>query len=528
MQQWLREHRFFLLGWIAVAALIAPALRFAFISWDDEMLITLNPMLHAPLFTSVWHAWTSYDPELYVPLTTMSYLFDRVLWGFSPMGFHATNLALHLLNVCLVYILLLRLPLQRSIATVAALLWAIHPLQVESIAWVSARKDLLAGAFALGSCLLFLHARQRGTYPVGSLLLFACGLLAKVSVAPLPMLLLLKDLHQKRSWRIMSRSLLPFFLLAILFALIAVGGKAQHLEVLTFSETILLSVHALSFYVSKLLWPSPLSIAYPVTLPISGDDPRIFLSIIALVVMVALLWQWRRSGAWRAWTWYGVWLLPSFLSFNRAGHLSYGSDHYAYLALLGLIVFGVVCVHHLLRSTPGWRLPIAAAVLLCSSLLFSLRLPAWQTSETLYRSALAAFPNEAFLHYNLGVDLARTKRLAEAKEALVRATELDPGFSEAWSNLASVCSALEEWDDAWRAVEHAIRANPSNAHAYNMRGVLLLQEQEYRAAIADFKRAITLLPDFALAYRNLGDALGKLGRYEEGLNALQKAHMLEQ
>ncbi|NOS68019.1 MAG: phospholipid carrier-dependent glycosyltransferase, partial [Candidatus Peribacteraceae bacterium] len=224
-----RERALFIAGIVVLLAIIYGRSLFNdFVFWDDPDLILDNPFIRGLTPQNVVHAFSTYDPDLYVPLTTVSYQVNYVLGGLQPFIYHLTNLLLHAGSSILVGWIALRLSGKKSIALVTALLFAVHPVNVETVAWVSARKDVLSGFFfllSLGSFLRWRTDDDRRWY-VLALASFLFGLLSKVSILGLPFLLLLSDWHASRKFTKNSLlSSLPFFLLSIVFGYVAVFGK---------------------------------------------------------------------------------------------------------------------------------------------------------------------------------------------------------------------------------------------------------------------------------------------------------------
>lgn len=523
----IRRHGLLLLILVIIIATYAMSLRYGFVSWDDEMLVVSNDLLRQPFLHIVVKAFTSYEPELYAPLTTLSYAIEYKLFGLQPFVFHADNLLLHLINVVLIYLIILRVTGKKLLSLLTVFLWGLHPLNTETVVWISARKDLLATVFALGSVLTYLRAREDHRYPWVSIVLFLCGLLAKVAIAPLPLVLFLYDWVHHRSIREILHRTAPFFAAAFVLVIVAVFGKDQNFGSLSIVETLLLSAHAIWFYLIKLLYPIPLLIAYPVELPIDWLEMRYLLSISVFIIALIALWVFRRYrfvlvGA----AWYLLFLLPSFASFNRAGEISYASDHYSYLAIIAplSLIAGLIDFVLTKKKIIGY-IVISGLTVALVTLTFRQSMM-WSSSERLYATASEQYPDTAFLHYNLGVGYAREKRWEEAETSLKTAHALKPSDANVLNNLGMAYRAMGKPIEAHAAFTNAVAADPLNPAPYNNRGSMFLDEGKIDEAIADLKRAVELNPDFSLAWRNLGAAYGKKGMYEEGLEAFERAKEL--
>ena len=299
-----------------------PVLRSDYVAYDDELLLVDNVKAQGVTWENVKQAFTTYDPELYIPLTILSYQVEYSIigWWNSAVS-HGVSLAIHLMNVLLVY-WLMRLLLQNSpfAAFAVALLWAIHPLNVEAVAWAAARKDLLSGFFFLCTLILYLRSLRLTSY-----VSFLLGLLAKVSIAPLPLVLFLLEwfIHPllfKGEGRVrVLRRISPYFLLSLLFVVIALLGKKA--QVHTLGTTLLAPFIAIPFYLQKLFIPTGLSILYPFTEDLSLAHPSVLLGILVVGGIAGLVWwslRWTRSIACAL----GIFLLllaPSFLNVARRG-----------------------------------------------------------------------------------------------------------------------------------------------------------------------------------------------------------------
>ncbi len=468
----------------------------------------------------VGKAFTSYDPELYAPLTTLSFGLQYKVFGLWAPAYHAFNLLLHLGNAVFVFLILGRLTGKQKVAFACALLWAIHPLNVEAVTWISARKDLLASCFALASILAYLHDRKGW-----SAVLYVLGLLSKVSIVPLPFALLLLDWHRGRDLKRSLKDQGPLFLVAAVFVFIAFMGKTRGIAALSFGDTFLLAIQSTWFYLWKLIAPVSLSILYP---PSASHAPVILSAIASVAACALIAWALRKKmpAIPFAAGWYVCFLLPSFASFVRAGRVSVAVDHYAYLAILAPLALITLFIDRLATNRRTYGAAIA-----CLSLALAygsyLRMTEWRSSEALYASAIRLSPQEAVLHYNLGVEYSVQSRWDEAIGSYRSAIAADPAYDSAMSNLAILLSARGETEEARALLEKAIALNPKNANAYNNRGSMLLDEGNVEAAIRDFQTAIRLDETNVKAHRNLGAAYGKKGMYREGLLEFKRALELD-
>ncbi|NOS66822.1 MAG: hypothetical protein HOO67_00410 [Candidatus Peribacteraceae bacterium] len=423
----------------------APFVGNAFVSLDDNYLIYANPAVQNFTWSNLVHVFTSYDPQLYIPLTFVSWQINALVFGMNAWAFHVVNLLLHCANVVLVLLILRRLSGSLFIAGFAAALFAIHPIQTEAVLWAASRKDLLSGLFFLLSTHAYLRYREHDwirKWLLWSIVFFALGLLSKVSVITLPVWLLGIDWLQKRRIdRQMFLEKIPYVILAVIFGMIAVYGKSRVLGSSGSLVNVLLPAKSAVFYLQKFFYPVGLSVIYPY----SGQASFLMefaLSIgIILALMVTALIFFRGKN--RLITFgiatYFLLLTPSFTTFWKNGFLYFASDRYVYLASIGFFVI----VALLLRCLYGILKPTGVHVLSC--VIIVLLVPVswaqssvWSSTEALYRNVVLFYPDSVMAQTNLGLELQLTGNLKEARERYVRAMELDPHSVHAYFNLASL------------------------------------------------------------------------------------------
>ncbi len=529
------------LGLIVVAVALAvfgPHVGNEFVTLDDGLLIYKNVAIQELTPRSLWKIVSSYDPELYVPLTLFSFQLNHFFFGLSPLTYHLVNLLLHVGSAYLVCVIMERLTGRKLFAFLIALLFAIHPIQIETVLWAAARKDALSSFFFFLSVFLFIRWRQEDK-PLsywGSVLAFALGLISKVSIIVLPLILILLEWRNgtwewKKSWK----SIAPFFALSIFFGLVALGGKSANISSLTFLDTILLSCQSTMFYLSKIFWPSNLSVIYPQEAPISFSSISFLLSILGVVALAAVAWLTRnrfRDVSFGI-LFYLLLLVPSFSTFWKNGFIFFASDRYAYIACIGL--FFAVCSlvapqlsGHIVRNIE--RMVAVVAVLLIATLagIAHVHGYTWKNSESLYLNVLRTYPNSAMAHNNLGDVLEKLGRHEEAEARFRKAAELDPLLMFARFHLGEVHRARGEFDAAKAEFEKAIaivdkkeRLNLDELGPYYVMAQLYDQLQDTETAIFWYKQAIAKGPDFGEPYYNLGLQYQKTGRSAEAIQAFQ-------
>jgi len=492
---------------LITAAAYAGVAQCGFI-WDDDLRVSENPTLRSLAgLHRIWFETAS--NKQYYPLVFTSFWIEYRLWGADPLGYHLGNLLLHAIGVVLLWRTLLALGVPG--AWLAAAVFAVHPVHVESVAWISERKNVLSGAFYLASALAYLrHAggpergepRSRWLY-AASLALFLCALLAKTVTCTLPAALLLA-LWWKNGFveRRDALALVPFFALGIGLGLTtvwlerhAVGASGAEWD-LSFIDRCLIAGRALWFYLGKLGWPEPLIFNYP-RWSIDAGAPWQYLYPLAALAVVAGLWLLRHRlgrGPLASWLYFGGTLLPALGFFDLYPmRFSFVADHFQYLASLGPIALAAAAAYTgVQRLGPAGRRAAwvcAALVLATLGTLTARRIPAFRGPESLWLDTLSQ----------------------------------NPGAFLAHSNLADLLRKRGEVDRAIRHYQAAIEADPGLAMVHNNFAGLLAQQGEIPAAIEHYRRAVELQPDYALAHRNLAELLLYRGEIEEAISHLREA-----
>ena len=521
---------------VALAALIAfyPALSGGFV-WDDFDYVKNNPILNAPMLAAVVRIATSVVVGNYHPLTMASLALDNAVFGPGPFVFHATSVLLHAANAVLVGRLFLALGIRRDAAWAGALLWAVHPLRVESVAWIAARKDVLYVFCFLLALLAYLrHAKANaGTgrpYRL-SLALFVCSVLSKgAAVAFVPVLFLMDWFVGRRPTGRALVEKIPFVLVALVFGAVAVfaqqtAGAIPPTQDHGLAGRLALACYALVFYVVKTLAPWGLSAFYPYPRAASGGLPPLaILAVLAVVAGAALLvWGRRRFRAVVFAAGFYVATVALVLQVFPVGG-AIAADRYAYLPAVALSF-----VIALALDAVPFRRSIAAAVLVVAFLLSGAtwaRCSVWHDGMTLWNDVLSRYPDVALAHQNRGVARAAQGDNRGAIADYDAAIVASPGFADAFANRGASKADLGDLDGAIADLREAIRIDPKRAtYRFNL-GLTLGDKGRWDEALASLGEAIRLKPDFAAAYLNRGLALEQIGRAAEGAADVRRAKAL--
>ena len=520
----------FTLG-LLVSVCYLPAMLWGGFVWDDDLCIKVDPVRDVSGLWQIWFSPSALEEEHhYWPLVYTTFWLEHKLWGFDPTGYHIVNVLLHLANTLLVWHLMRRLAVPG--AWVVAAVFAVHPLHVESVAWVIERKDVLSGLFYLAAVLTymrFVEQPSRGRY-VGSLALYAAGMLSKSIVVTLPAALLIWHWwKQDRATATDLLRLVPFFAVGLV---IAVGDLSfyQSMEPLSlgysFTERTLIAARALWFYVGKLLWPTNLAVIYPLW-DIRVADPLAWGYVIASGAVVVTLWCLRHRlgrGPLAGALFFAVTLSP-VLGFVDYGYMQFAfvADRFQYLAGIGVMAVGIGAAA---RLTDLWRpgaLAVAAAVVVVLGTLTWRQASIYRDGETFHRHIIALNPLARNAHFNLGDVLYEQDRYEEALEVTRVAVEQRPDFSGTHANLGAILNKLGHFEEAEKSLRRALELNPQAKNAHRVLGKVLYNQGRHDEALATIRIAVEQDPDFAEAHANLGTILNALGRFEEAETHLRRA-----
>ena len=523
---------FLALGLLVIISYL-PAVLWGGFVWDDNTYIKVDPVRDVSGLWQIWFSPGDVDNH-YWPLTYTTFWLEHKLWGFDPAGYHIVNVLLHLANTLLLWHLLRRLAVPG--AWMMAAVFAVHPLHVESVAWVIERKDVLSGLFYLAAVLSWIRFVEESCrrWYAGSLVLYVAALLSKSIAVTLPAALLIW--HWWQQGRVTATDLLrlvPFFAVGLV---ITVGDLSFYRSVsasaFTYSltERSLIASHALWFYASKLLWPSGLAVIYP-RWDIHVAAPLAWGYLVAAVALVVALWHFRSRlgrGPLAGALFFALTLSP-VLGFVDYNYMSYAfvADRYQYLAGIGVIVVVIGTAAYGIRRLSGlWQKGVlggAAVVLILLGLLTWRQANIYRDDETFNRHIIALNPQAWNAHLNLGEALYKQGRYEEALEVARVAVEQDPDYFKVHSNLGAILSELGHLEEAENHLRRAIVLNPQTQDAYLNLGDALYKQGRYKEAFEVAHVAVEQDPDSFKAHINLGAVLSELDRFEEAETHLRRA-----
>lgn len=526
--------------WIAAVLLGAvlivyfPVIHGGFI-WDDSGHVT-RPDLRS--LHGLWRIWFELGAtQQYYPLLHTAFWVEHKLWGDATVGYHLLNILLHAVAVWLLLWILRGLKIPG--AALAAAIFALHPVHVESVAWIAEQKNTLSAVFYLGAMLAYLRFDQKRLISLYLLALglFVLGLLTKTVLATLPAALLIIFWWQRGRVSLQRDvvPLIPWFVLGAAAGLFTAGVERKLIGAegaafdLTFLQRCLLAGRAMWFYLGKLIWPVDLVFIYS-RWQINSAVWSQYLFPTAALMLVGALWlvrsRWR--GPLAGVLFFIASLFPVLGFFNVYPFIfSFVADHFQYLASLGIIVTvsaGVSIVVTRLPLRVRW-----ASQALCVVLVAALAVLTWQRSraysdvETLYRTTIASNPNCWMCHNNLGVLLAEAGQLQAATEQFQQDLRIKPDHAEAYYNLGIILAGYGKLDQAIAQYRQALRIDPRYTEAHNNLGTALVGLGQLDEAIAHYRQALRIDPHHAKAHNNLGTALASLGKFAEAIEQFREA-----
>ena len=520
---------------LTTALVYAPAARFEFVNFDDPDYVTANPHVRDGLTAgAIEWAFKSGDAANWFPLTRLSHLADVQLFGMDSGPHHLVNVLIHALAAILLFAFLYRATGALWPSALVAFLFALHPLHVESVAWISERKDVLSAFFWFLSLWTYVRYTEHPTALRYALALaaFALGLMSKPMIVTLPVTLVLLDFWPlRRKPRILTEKL-PFFALAALVALITfsvqrASGAVAADNIHPLATRAANAMVSYAIYILKAFWPSGLAVFYPYPAAIPAWQVALAASTIAAISI--FVWRLRRSHPYLAvgWVWYMITLLP-VIGLVQVGAQA-RADRYTYVPMTGLTIMLAFGAAGIVRRHPRARTAIGAtAIAACAVLALLTRAQAqvWTNSGTLFQHALDTGAERDVAHHNLGNYLAQAPgRLPEAIAQYEAALRINPDSVPARTDLgnalaqdpARLADAVAQYEAALRVADSAITRN-------NLANALSRMPGRLNEAIREYQAALKLDPDYQAARNNLAIAMksGSAQAHLDTGNALLK------
>jgi protein O-mannosyl-transferase len=519
-----------IVGFLAIAFLVyQPAWHAGFI-WDDDDHLTANPAMTAP--HGLRMVWSSMPVSRYYPLTLTSFWVQRRLWALDPLPYHLVNIALHAINALFVFLVLRRLRVPGAL--LAALVWLVHPVNVESVAWVTELKNTQSGLFFFGAILCFLQFDGQGKRRWYALALFcgAAAMLSKPSTVILPLVLLLCVRWERRRWRpIDILRITPFFALTLGMSMLTVLEQRWQISrsgpavwKVGIVQRLVVAARAVWFYAAKLVWPTPLVFIYP-RWRLDETPILAWMPVLGLVAVVVILWA-RRREPWGHAGMFGLGyfvtaLLPVLGFFDiYYFHYSFVADHFQYLASVGLIALaisgGAILTSQAGKLGRNTGVVTSCAVLLTLGTLTWRQAHVYQDAETLWSDTLAKNPACWMADHNLANLLLQRGDVPDAIAHWEHALQTNPDLPEVSNNLGTTLFRMGKTPEAISHWEQAVRSDPDYFGAHFNLGVALVQQGRVAEGIGHLEQAVRIMPDSAPAQSRLAWLLATLPPSEGG------------
>ena len=559
-------------GWIAPALVAVdtcvaflPLIWNQFVEWDDYENLISNLHYRGLGWSQLSWMFTTFHMGPYQPLSWMTYGLDYLIWGMNPVGYHLTNLMFHAANAVFFYFISRRLiavalsipgdeqswQLNMS-AAFAALIFAIHPLRVESVAWATERRDVLSGFFFLATIYCYLRANsivrddsQWKRWLGAALVAYCLSLLAKATAMTLPVVLLVLDIYPLRRlngefrswWTSAQRNVLlekiPFVIPAVAFAVIAFVGQRQSsalksLDSYGIESRLAQAFYGASFYLWKTFVPVGLSPLYEISPHFSPWDAVIAAGAAATILVTVTLYLVRNR--WPAglacWAYSIVTLGPVLGIVSTGPQLV--AERYSYLSCLGWAVLAGGVLLYFLGGVAQKRRALAAAVtaIIVTGVLAALtwkQTGVWQNTATLWSHVLKFDPNSSFAHYNLARFLAKQGKHTEAISHYREALAIRPDDADTHNNLGLLLAVRGEVEDSLKEFQSAVQIDPNYARAYFNLGRVYARQGELEKALENYGQALKLSPNEVEIHLGLGNVLVRQGRLEEASAHFEKA-----
>ena len=530
---------------IMTLATFYPIKNHEFIDYDDDNYVTANPHVQGGLsWKGLTWAFTTNHVSNWHPITWITHMVDCELYGLSPKGPHLNNLLLHVANTLLLFLLLHHMTKRLWRAFFTAALFALHPLHVESVAWVAERKDVLStffGMLAIGAYVRYIE-RPGLKYYLTSLVFFALSLMSKPMLVTLPFLLLLLDywplgrfrfdthvtMYDKKSFPFLAAEKIPFFVMSIIMSAIAFflqKGSGAMPSFISLKIRIANALVSYLTYVEKMFWPQNLAVFYPHRGPLLSTW-EILLSGALLLIITVLVFQMRRRRGYLTfgWLWYLGTLVP-VIGVVQIG-MQAMADRYTYIPLIGPFVMISWGAYDILK---GWRhhrpfLAITGGLIIALLITCAYgQIGYWKNTATLFEHALKVTKGNYLAHNNLGLALAEEGKFEEAAKHFTEALRINPMHVYAHNNLGLVLTNRGRYGEAEKHFREAIRIRPDFYEAHNNLGRVQARQKKYHKAAGHYAEALRINPEYVQALSNLGILLAVQGEFEQATKPLEKA-----
>ncbi|MGA2508567.1 MAG: tetratricopeptide repeat protein [Chitinispirillaceae bacterium] len=523
---------------ITTAVVYCNVFRNDFVSYDDGQYVTENPRVRQGMsWENVRWAFTTFYADNWHPLTWLSHMLDVQLFGLKPAGHHFTNLLFHVLATLLLFGFLRYATGRLWAGAFVAALFALHPVHVESVAWVAERKDVLSTVFWFATLWAYAYYAKRprvGRYAM-VIIFFALGLMAKPMLVTLPLVLLLLDYWPLERLEMNGQSVgrltvekLPLLIMiaaSMIITVIAQQGAIGGFNRLSLGTRLSNAVISYCIYIGQAFWPTGLTVFYPHPQQPFPLEAMAGTLLLIAVTVAALMSGKQKKFLTTGWLWYLITLVP-VIGIVQVGNQAH-ADRYTYVPLIGIFImisWGLKTIVDRLQNSKKLFVKIAAAALFPAMMgLTWEQVGYWKSDFTLFSHAITVTKRNYVAHNNFGLYLYKTGRTGEAIAHYQKALEIKPNYAEAHNNLGVPLENIGRTDEAIAHYQKALEIKPNYAEAHYNLGNLLSNIGRTDEAIAHYQKALEINPDYAKVHNNLGNLLSNIGRTDEAIAHYRKA-----
>jgi protein O-mannosyl-transferase len=529
---------------VAVAILVVywPVRNYGLISLDDIDYIMGNPYVKAGL---TWDSfsWAMKDVHTgyWHPLAWVTHMLDYQLFGSRVGGHHWTNVIFHIANSILLYLVLRRMSGSAWKSALVAALFAVHPLNVESVAWVSERKNVLCTFFWFMGMWSYAYYVEHPTPYRYCLILvtFSLGLMSKPMIVTFPFTLLLLDywpMGRLTSWKTFPRLVfekMPLFILAAIVGIVTFlsslhGDVTISIDKLPMGDRLANAGISYAKYLVKMFWPQNLVVFYPYKTEFSSFQISAAFLLLSVISCLAIFFAHKYRYVLAGWLWYLGTLVP-VIGLIQVGKQAM-ADRYAYVPMIGLFIIIAWGIPDLLRGWPRRKIifVVSSAAVISSLMICTvLQVRYWRNGVTLFEHALRADDMNSRAHYNLGIALTDMGKFKEAVYHFTYAMRLEPEYAGPYGYMGIALTGQGKTDEAIVYYEKALKIKQDDETTHNNLGAALAGKGKFDEAIVHFREALRIRPDYLHANRNMAGALAKLGKMEESIGYYEKALKLD-
>lgn len=470
-----------------------------FVYYDDDVLIINNEFIKNLNVQTFLSSFGFSKIVHYHPLVYISYSVEYLLFGLNPAYYHLTNILLHAVNVYLLFLVLKKADINQHVSMLTVLFFAFHPLHVESVAWVTERKDLLYTLFYFGAIILHISYSQNKhkKYYIGSLFLFSLSCLSKSMAVTLPIVLALIDFYMKRDAKKSFKQYLPYLFISLIISIInlKVAYFNANLSSFSLSDTLILTCYALLFYPFKVIFPVHLSAIYPYPDSITWLH---YSAAFVFLIITIMFFVYSRNKLFKFGVLFYLFTIIPVLPLVPFG-ISLTADRYVYMPSIGLFLIFSALIYNTnsilsekITNVRNVYIAFVAIIVISMAVMTFSRCAAWQNTETLMRNALSYNNKNYYGYFILGNYYSSSNSYQNAVTNYEECIRLKPEFSDAILNLGNAYFQLSDFKKAGRCFSKVIEINPTDKEAYNNLGVVFESSGEFEKAIKNYKVAASL------------------------------------